>query len=390
MSTTVLAPSGLEISSSHESAEGMLDALSHKEKDRSPRVLRDKGVEVKPEGDEKDPAAVALGKKGGKAAAEARKTEAKAKPAEEKPDAKDAKPADDKAKGKDPETDPEVEPGKEQEAAADKKGNPRHDPEARVEKLKADIQELSTQKRKLREEIEAESRRAPAAREERTEREPERRAEPARETTGKPKLADYLSKHPGDEAAAIEEYTEAHGKWNREEWQRQSTEESRHKATRDYIARHVDTYVEKITGHKPSDPRAKEAYSQFMSELPDALVSRLRTTFQLEHGEPVLGENIAADRILKASNPREILEHFADNMHEFQRIAALQDPLEIAGEVAILSKRLDAATADTSSEREVSRAGTPPRSVGGSPKTADPDLSNVPFEEHMRRKRAKA
>jgi hypothetical protein len=406
MSTTVLAPSGLEITSNHESGQSMLDSLT-KTPDKTPRVLVEKGepVEKADEKDETSQAASVLGKKGGKAAAEARKEEAKAaKPAEEKPDAKEAKQGDDKAKDeKAAKGKAEVE--EDAEAGKDKKGNPRHDPEARVEKLKADIAELARQKRELREEIEADTRRAPA----RTEAPVSREAKeaPAAEKPGRatftedyqdpndpePKLEDY------DGDGAYERFVKDTGRWaardENRKVQHQQAQESGHRKVAEHISTHVDTFHERITGIKKGEAGQTEGFGEFMAALPDALVSKLTPSFMIprdEQGRLVARPgptNLITDLIIKSEKPKAILEHFADNMTDFQRIAALRDPLQIAGEMAILSNRLDAVTADTSSQREVSRAGSPGRSVPGSPRAAEPNLTGeLDFDEFQRRKRA--
>jgi hypothetical protein len=396
MSTTVLAPSGLEISSNHEDGQAMLDSLT-KTTDKTPRVLVNKGAPVKSkDGDEKDEtsqAASVLGKKGGKAAAEARKLETKAKPADEKPDAKEAKPADDKgkdekaAKGKADETDD----GEEKDADGKPLGKPRNDPRARIQQLARERDEAKERadraERELQESRKASARATVPTTEERRETRPE--ADP-----GKPKLADFLAKHETYEEA-IEAYQDARDQHReRQDTERRSYEEGHRKVT-ETITAHVDTFHERLTGLKGDDKTAQgAAFGEFMAALPDALVSKLTPSFMIPRGEdgrPVVRPgpaNLITDLIIKSDKPREILEHFADDMDDFQRIAALRDPLQIAGEMAILSHSLDAATADTSSRREVSKAGSPPRSVSGTPRAAEPDLSNANFEEHMRRKQS--
>ena len=73
MSTTIATPDGYTIDSNDQTGAEMLADLERSEpKDEKPRIVREKGKPVEAD-EEKDPAAVALGKKGGKAAAEARK-----------------------------------------------------------------------------------------------------------------------------------------------------------------------------------------------------------------------------------------------------------------------------------------------------------------------------
>ena len=393
MSTTVLAPSGLEITSNHESGQSMLDSLM-KTPDKTPRVLIDKGKAVKPDADdeEKDEtsqAAAMLGKKGGKAAAEARKAEIKAaKPAEEKPDAKEAKPADEKvAKGKAEGTDE----GEEKDADGKPLGKPRNDPRARIQQL---ARERDEQKAR------ADAAEARAAAVERAKASPAKNA-PAERPEARQEARSAPADDPEPKEADFEDYADyvkATSRWAARDENRKVHEQETYREGRRQVAQaistHVDTFHERVTGLKKGDEGQAAGFGEFMAALPDALVSKLTPSFMIPRGEdgrpvvPAGPANLITDLIIKADKPREILEHFADNVNDFQRIAALRDPLQIAGEMAILSHRLDAVTADTSSQREVSRAGSPGRSVLGSPRAAEVDLSNADFEEHMRRKQA--
>lgn len=378
----------------------MLDSLT-KTPDKTPRVLIDKGAPVKPEGekDETAQAASVLGKKGGEAAAAKRKAEAKAKPAE-----KEAKPA--AVKDGDAEATPEkakpAEAADEDATAAEKKGNPRHDPEARVEKLKADIAELARQKRELRDAIEAEktSARRPAvpepAREERRDAKPAAQSEASsHEDPSDPKPE--LSKYDGENA--YERFVEDTSRWAARDENRKvqhaKANEDGHREWVNTVQTHVDTFHERVTGLKKGDAGQTAAFNEFMSTLPDAILAP--SSVQLiahaaRTNQPHLRpgpENLITDLILKSEKPREIFEYFADDVNDYQRIAALRDPLQIAGEMAILSHRLDAVTADTSSEREVSKAGSPGKSVPGSPRAAEPNLTgDMNLDEFIRRKKS--
>lgn len=405
MSTTVLAPSGLEISSNTdtgESAESMLETLSNKGGDKTPRVLVDKGTPVKDDGekDETQKAASVLGKKGGEAAAEARKLKAKSGAKDPKgPSVELDKAAIEDAKEREAEKAKKAAKGKaegdgEDEAAAegkDKKGNPRHDPEARVEKLRADIAELARQKRELRESIEAERRNAPPARTEappareaRTAAQPAARATEDDPSDPRPKLDDY------DGDGAYERFVEDTSRWAaRDEHRKVEAKTHLETARRSYVSAvqtDVDTFHERVTGLKKDDPGQGAAFAQFMDSLPEELLAP--PSIMVPEGQR-RQQNLIADIAMLSPKPREIYEYFADNMDDYQRIAALRTRDEIIGEMAILKHRLDAVTADTSSRREVSKAGSPPRSVSGTPRAAEPDLSGeLEFDEHQRRKRA--
>src|SRR5918995_1099487 len=94
VSTTVQS-GGLEVTSNHETPEAMVESLTPpKPEDPQPRVTVKDGQPVTPEGEDEakvKEAAAELGKRGGKAAAEARK--AAEKPEEATPEGED-KPGD--------------------------------------------------------------------------------------------------------------------------------------------------------------------------------------------------------------------------------------------------------------------------------------------------------
>lgn len=387
MSTTVLAPSGLEISSNHEDGQAMLDSLT-KTPDKTPRVLVDKGHPVKPEGEEKDEtqkAASVLGKKGGEAAAKAKKEAAKAKPADERPDAKEAKPADDKAK------DAKAAKGKaegadedEEETDADGKplGKPRDDPRARIRQL-AEKAKAAEERAARAERERDEARRAAQPREERPA--PERReaqpAKPAPDDDPEPQEGDFEN---------YADFVKASSRWAaRDEHRKVEAKTHLETARRSYVSAvqtDVDTFHERVTGLKKDDPGQGAAFAEFMDSLPEELLAP--PSIMVPQGQR-RQQNLIADIAMLSPKPREIYEYFADNMDDYQRIAALRTRDEIIAEMAIVKHRLDAATADTSSRREVSRAGSPPPSVRGTVRAVEPDLTgDLDFDEFQRRKRA--
>lgn len=384
MSTTVLAPSGLEISSNHDDAASMLESLTPKDKNTSPRVLRDKGVEVK---DDKDEHAVALGKKGGEAAAKAKKEAAKAKPADEKPDAKEAKPSDDKgdekaaeekAKGKAEGEEEEAEPAKK------KAGDPRLDAQARIAELAREKREAREEAARLREEL-AEARRAPR-----------REAEPAAERREAPATKDD---DPEPQEAEFENYADfvkASSRWAaRDEHRKVEARTHMERAHNEYkqaVQSDVEAFHERITGLKKDDPGQDAAFHKFMDSLPDEILAPPSIMVPAGQRRPV---NLIADIALLSPKSREIYEYFANDINEngyakshYQRIATLRTRDEVIAEMAIVRHTLDAATSDTSAMREVSRAGSPPPSVRGTPRAVEPDLSGADFDSHMRQKNA--
>lgn len=379
MSTTVVTPGGLEVSSNHESAESMLQSVAEPAADaKTPRVLIDKGepVEDTDEKDETSQAASVLGKKGGKAAAKARVAAEKAKPVDDKvtPEKGKAEPEGD-----------EDEPDAKAKAAEAKKGNPRHDPEARIGVLAREKKEAQERADRAEREL-AEVRRAPPRQDappapaERREAQP---ARPAPDDDPEPAEADFEN---------YADYVKAAGRHAaRQEFREQeqrSQERQRFRQHVDEIHGHVQSFQERVTGLKRDDPGLGDKFQEFISGLPDDLVSNLTTSVQLPANVQSGPKNLLADKIVMSPKSREILEFFADNMDEFQRIAALQTRDEVVAGVAIIEHRLDAVTADTSSRREVSKAGSPVRSVAGSPHTAEPDLfADMDLDRYVERSR---
>lgn len=411
MSTTVLAPSGFEISSNHEDAESMLGSLAtEKAETKTPRVLVKGGQPVKDDGekDETAKAASVLGKKGGEAAAEARKLKAKSGAKDPKgpsveldeaalKDAKDR--ADEKAtKGKTEEADS----AEEKDADGKPLGKPRNDPRARIQQLahERDEQKRRADAAEARATAAERAKTAPAEAKPAAVRTDATATRQAPQNDPKPDLSTY----EGEDA--YERFVEDTGRWAaRDENRKVQTQQAHEAAHREWakgVQTHVDTFHERVTGLKQGDAGQGKAFAEFMATLPDAILAPSSVQLMAhaaKTNQPDLRpgpENLMADLILKSNKPREIFEHFAENVDDYQRIAALQDPsgdprqtaVLIQVEMAILSHRLDAVTADTSSEREVSRAGSPGRSVPGSPRAVDPDLSNADFESHMRRKAA--
>lgn len=409
-----MASSGLEISSNSESAADMLETLGSPKNDRTPRILVDRGKAVDKDDDEASKAASVLGKKGGQAAAAKRAEEAKAKdaPADVKAkagkdgdaegdldkavkDSKDAKAAKDKTAGEDEGDEPE----------ADATGKPRDDPKARIrqlaeqknaERARADKaeRELAEARRTRTTAPEAERRPAPVAA-------PARVQAPADDP--KPTLEQFAGK-------PYEDYSEAVSRWAardehrqvraREDVQRQHEERDRD------IKDTMKSFFTRMEEHEKSEEGFSERTGQplaLFNDLP--LFTVLQPSFTLPR-DPATGKlkgltgyNVVADYLLRSDLAPKIADHFVSAPETLQRIATLRTPSEIREAMAELKGQLsgpskddrsDAVIADTSSGREVSKAGSPVRSVAGSPHAAAPDIvGDMEFDTFMSRKRAR-
>lgn len=409
-----MASSGLEISSNSESAADMLETLGSPKNDRTPRILVDRGKAVDKDdaGDEASKAASVLGKKGGQAAAAKRAEEAKAKdaPADVKAkagkdgdaegdldkavkDSKDAKAAKGKTAGEDEGDEPD----------ADATGKPRDDPKAR-------IRQLAEQKNAERARADKAERELAEARRTRTAPvEAERRPAPttarvqAPSDDPKPTLEQFAGK-------PYEDYSEAVSRWAardehrqvraREDVQRQHEERDRD------IKDTMKSFFTRMEEHEKSEEGFSERTGQplaLFNDLP--LFTVLQPSFTLPR-DPATGKlkgltgyNVVADYLLRSDLAPKIADHFVSAPETLQRIATLRTPSEIREAMAELKGQLsgpskddrsDAVIADTSSGREVSKAGSPVRSVAGSPHAAAPDITgDMEFDTYMSRKRAR-
>lgn len=380
MSTSVLAPSGFEVSSNTASAEDMMSVLAEPKKDRSPRVLMDKGKLVDaPAEKEADPLtehAREMGKKGGEAAAAKRAAEAAAaKKAEAgkaaKPDAEEPDEAEGDGK---PVTNAEA----------------RHDTKARIQQLaaqKKEAEERATAEKRRSDSLEQRladlERRAPPAPQASTDRQPAPAERATKPTEGAPRREDFED---------YDQYLDARSAHQvktllAEERQRE-TQEREAAQHRQETGKRIHAFAERLSGVKADDPTHGAKLTAFMESLAPEVQS-LTPSMELKPGEQPGPMNAIADLVMRSERSRELLLHLSGNPSELQRLAALRTPPDLLWEMARVEARLersDAATAGTSSEREPSRASQPVRPVTATPATAEPDLSRVDFDTHMKAK----
>jgi hypothetical protein len=375
MSTTpvTVGTDSFRVTSNTEKAEDMIAALEPPDpKANKPRILSTDGETV----EEKDPvseAASTLGKKGGKATADARKA-AEKESAKESPDkaAKPDKAAETKKAG-------EAEGDTDKEEAKSKKGDPRHDPEARIAVLAREKREAQDRADRAERDLENERRsRTQPARDERPAPVQERReAKPADDPEPQEaefdNYADYV-KAAGRHAARTEF----------RERERQSQEREREVQRDRFVHKSLETFSERLT-------KRAEADDTFIDRTKDFATS-LQPSFMRAQGAPLEGRHVAADCVIRSERAPELIEHFTENPDEFQRIASLRTVPDIRVAVANLegylrarSERPAAATADTSARRETSRAGTPVRSVAGTPNTEAGETDDEPLSVRARR-----
>lgn len=371
--TTTVAVDGWNVTAD-EPAEDMLAALTPpKDEDPQPRVTVQDGEPVPEDPDAKvKEAAAELGKRGGKAAAEARKAAEKEKPAAKEPE-------------------PEPEETAEQKAAADRKareGNPRHDPKAR-------IAQLAREKREVEAAAEQERRRA-AALEARLAEIERKVAPPAAERPAEPqKAAGKLEKPDPNNYETHDEYLDARDEYNRQKWDAEQQDRQRAAAVQQqahafvaHIQQVANTHAERVAQASESDP-------DFLSRVtPD--VAAICPSIEMQPGEPLQASHIVADEIIRSEKGPALMLHFSAHPDEFQRILALRtrtrDEIEeVKFEVRHVARSLGAATGATSPRTRVSQAPSPVRPPTGAPPTAadsDPAEGDS-YDEHFRKMNAK-
>jgi hypothetical protein len=296
----------------------------------------------------------------GKAGAEARKAKAEAEPEEKAEPEAEAKP-ERKIKPIPPKVEAKAEPEKGEEEAEpedkaeeakpepekpkDKRGDPRHDPNARIREATREAAEARRQLAEERARREALEARLSA---------PERPQAPSfaaqpdsKLANGKPNPADYQT---------TEEWLDARDAYNRQEWERELGRRAQEQAQENQLRQVAD--------------RFREAATPIVGKISEE-VGALRTTFQLAPGEQESGENwIANELVFSPESAPALMLHFSAQPEELQRIAALKTPRAVSREMAKIEARLEAATTASASspEREDHSRATPPvRPVTGAP-----------------------
>jgi hypothetical protein len=385
--STTVAVGDYTVTSTHESAADMAEALKpEKAETTEARVITDKGKKVaeEPEKDSVSKAAAELGKKGGEAAAKARaKAEREAKRDAKAADARDSR-SGDAAAGEEPADEAEeaegAEAAEESQAAKDaRKGNPRHDLQARV-------QQLAEQRRA------AEERAARAERELEAERRARQSAPPAGTAQGTPasgqdaRSAESEKLPQGFPPKPVVEDFDTYEEWldARDEWR---------DALRDHRSREAEVSYrrgEAIHNRKmafaQAFTKAAEADATFRDRITPEVTGLEVSAAVIERNERPSGRNWIADEMFSAPDlaPGWAL-YLSEHPDDLQRIAALRTPREVTRAMAKLDVRQDAATAGTSSRRSVSQANPPVTPVTGSPNTVDVPSDEDDYDTHVRK-----
>ncbi len=298
-------------------------------------------------------AASELGKKGGAAAAKARAKADKAK----EPETGEA--AEAKASDQDAAEEPEQPAEPEKDA---KKGNPRHDPQARVAQATREAAEARREAAEARREA-AEAR----ARLERLERDRQARETPAAapQTAQDARTAPDADEEPREEDyESYKDFVKATATW---QYRQEAREAQKQFYAHQAAAAAADKLDKTIGGFKDAVSKAGPDFAASLS--PE--VSGLQPSFTLERGERPGPSNWIADEFLSApERAPALMLYLSEHPQDFQRIAALSSPRAITRELAKLEVGLEAATAGTSAKPESSKANPPVRPVTGAPSVA--------------------
>jgi hypothetical protein len=305
-------------------------------------------------------AASELGKRGGKASAEARKADS----GRTEPDAGDRSVSEDAAEGL---------PAQDAEKPL---GKPRDDPKARMleatrkeAEAKREAKALKEENERLRREFESYRPTPP----------PQETAQPSK-ADAEPDPADF-----DDYNAYVKALARFEGK---QEFTRLQSE-ARQEAEIHHMARSIAQKVEAdVSSFQSKVQEALAANPDALSGIPDAMWDLLEPSWMLPPGTPRHQGNAIADEAMGLDHPLEVLSALAaDNGKEFQRIATLSSPQAITRALARLDAKYDgsseAATAVTSPKPRISMATPPVRTVTGSPSVAVGEPADeASYEEH--------
>jgi hypothetical protein len=359
---------------SNSPAAGVVESLTSDKPDApQPVVIQDEGKPVEPVDADKaklSQAASELGKKGAEAAAKARKEAVK------------------EAKGKDAESGERADPG----ANRGVSDEARKDDAGEAERAAADEERKSRARERVEEATraaaeakrEAAAARARAEAAERRIAELERRsAQPApqqpqarQEAPQRPQAAP--DEDPAPKQEDFEDYGEyiaKRARWEaRQEFRERERQYHAQSAARQY-ADTIDGVVSKF--YQRLETAGDGDRAAFLQGISPA-VAGLRPSFLLEQGEVATTHTVIADEIVDSEKAPQLMRHFTDHPDDFQRIASLRTPRDIAREMAKLEAKLDGATSGNpqSSRPPVSKPATsqappPVQPVTGMPHIAE-------------------
>lgn len=369
MSSTVVQAGKWEIQSSSESAEEVVKALQKPEEKKGPKVILDRGKA--PEKDDRDPAAVALGEKGGKAAAKAREERAKEE-AKDSPEP-EAKIAPEEAKEtKAPEkAESEPEPAEGEEKPAPK---PRHDLQARVQQLAGERRALAAQNDELRARIER----------------LERNQAPEREEP-KPEAPKTLSGRPKpvlDDFATHEEWVEAVADWKADEklaqWKADQERERFQTERQTTAQKRQEGFKAKVEGRAEDWERVDTRLLSLMRDNPPVL--------ELEPTDEVGPANFITEAITQSDDPTGFALFLSENepiVADLFRSSPWELPMKL-GKIEARFAKEQAKEEARETRPRTSTAPPPIRPLAPSAQADDDLTKEMDFDSFRKKKNRKA
>lgn len=352
-----------------------VDSNSAASEDDLRETLKPKSEEEEPEEEEKPDlkkAASELGKKGGKAAAKKRKEEQKARGSSEAergshtPEDEGSTPSPATTEEEEPEekADSEEEESEEEQKPS-KKGNPRHDPIARMKEATRKEAEAKAEARLLRQQLNE------ALEHLRNQPSQERHEQKATPKAGRPSAEDFDN---------FEEYLDARDNWNKQQWYQE-------------LQQQQDQRRQQSEGERAFNDRLNR-FKEKADFTNDPDISRdileLTPVFMLEKGAQVTAQNVMADwLVFHPDDAMGVARYLSQHEDEFQRVSTLSNGDLVYHELAKIAGRIENAGGGEVKVQGVSKAKPPVKPVSGAPYIAD-DKSEGPkpgedFDAWLRR-----
>ena len=361
MSSSVVQSGAFELVSNHESAADMAAVLAKPEKadESQPRIRFDGGKPVE-DGDkapsEVSKAASELGKRGAEAAKQAR-------------EAKQAQPAEEPAPAED---------GKPEQAPEDKrKGNPRHDPEARVRQATSQLAEERRARQALEQRL--------AALEQERQNPRQSAPEPQQQAQPRPDARQAGGDEPEPQEADFDDYKQyvkAQARWEtRQEIREQIQQAQRVQAQQQqqsHVEKAVQTFNERLS-------KAAEADPDFMGRIAPQLLE-----LQPSFGRPQNAGQAVADEIIASEHAPALLRRFSENPEELQALMQSPDPRTLMRRFALIEAEVARDAEAPRAPSRPSQAPPPIRPLAASSVSPDEPLTGeVSFDEYVKRSRAR-
>ena len=341
---------GYTIQSTDKSASQIQEALDSSPKPRIIKPIPDKPKEKEPP--DASTAAAVLGRKGGEAAAKARKAAQR----------ESVDPGERELEGTGGDSE-----GAGVSAPVETAGEPlaEDEPEEtkgiRSESIKQRIREATARAAEAKRERDYWRAEAERVRQER---------EAQRQPPQEPQQAQNKRALPfkPEEFETYEDYLDARDEYRRQEWEYEQRSQAQIDAYAQQLDGYFSTYREKMS---------KAFNGDFESRVSEE-VRNLRVSAALDANERIGPDNIIADEIVCCENPAAVSLYLSDHPDELQRLMTLPSPQHIAREIMKIEAKAEGVTAGTPppGPRPLSQAKPPVRPV-----TASPPVSELTGEE---------